>query len=70
MSRMVTKRVCQLQQLSGMSAACSMLAVRQQRKPCHGIANSSVLPHDETCSAGRAGMSATGVGKTEMLCSI
>ena len=51
---------------SGLSAACSMHVVRQQRQLCRRFVDMSAVWRDEARSADRAGISATGVSKSEM----
>jgi len=56
---------------SRLSSACSMHVVRQQRKLCRWLADMSAVwrgcqSHDKACSADHAGISATGVSKSEM----
>ena len=60
--------------VSGLSAACSMLAVRQQRTPCHQFVDESAGQRGRHMTkhsvADRARMSETGVNKFEMYVAI
>ena len=54
--------------VSALSAACSMLAVQQQKRLCRQFVD--VLPHNEVCSVDRPGILATDVRRCEIYSSM